>query len=96
MAIRAIVGIIALACVSACGIIATFAHYEMMDKVNEKLTEGERFQPSGWCWSKSQRLRREYRRMYPNGRLLFKIRVLMAVMIALLLTCLWGFESFGR
>jgi hypothetical protein len=37
MAIRAIVGIVALACVSACAIIVTFAHYEMMDKVNEKL-----------------------------------------------------------
>lgn len=76
--------------------IATFANYEMMDKVNENLPNEEQFDALGWYLSKYQRLRREYRRLYPNGRLLIKVRVLTALMFACFLICAWGFGLFAK
>ena len=76
MATRVIVGIVALACVSTCGMIATLANLEMMDKVNDKLPKKERLAALGWYFSKTQRLHREYKRLYPEGRLLLKVRCL--------------------
>jgi hypothetical protein len=96
MATRVIVGIAALACVTLCGMIATFANYEMMDKVNEKLPKDEQFDPLGWHLVKHLRLRREYKRLYPGGRLLLKVRVLTALMFAWLLVFVWGFRFFAR
>lgn len=96
MATRVIFGIVALACVSGCGMVATFANYEMMEKVNELLPKEEQFGPLGWYFSKHQRLRREYKRLYPDGRLLLKVRVLTALMFACLLISVWGFGLFAK
>lgn len=96
MTTRVIVGIIGLACVPICGVIATFANFEMVDKVNNKLPKGEQFATLGWYFSKRQRLHGEYRRLYPDSRLLLKVRVLMALMIACLLICAWGFGLFAE
>jgi len=90
MAIGVIVGRVALACASACGILSTIAHFEMVDKVNDKLASGKWFEQLGWYLSKSQRLHREYRRLYPAGRFLFKIRVLIALAIACFLASAWA------
>jgi len=83
MATRVIVGILALACVSICGMIATLANFEIVDQINDKLPEGEQFAALGWYFSKRQRLLGEYRKLYPDGRLLLKVRVLIALMISL-------------
>jgi hypothetical protein len=96
MATRFIVGIVALACVSACGMLATYANYEMMEKVNELLPKEEQFGPLGWYFSKHKRLRREYKRLYPDGRLLLKVRLLTALMFACLFICAWGFGLFAK
>ncbi|MFL6415840.1 MAG: hypothetical protein ACJ74Y_09250, partial [Bryobacteraceae bacterium] len=63
MTFRNAMGMLGLACVAICGIASTFLGYEMMDKVNERLPERERFQPLGWYWTKSRRLHREYKRL---------------------------------
>jgi hypothetical protein len=63
MGIRAMVGIAALACVSLCGLVATLANFEMVDKVNGKLPKRDQFAELGWYWSKYQRLHREYKRL---------------------------------
>jgi len=96
MTIRLIVGIVALACVSICGLIATFTRFEMIDRVNENLPEEKQFEMLGWYFSKTQRPHREYRRMYPDGRLLLKVRVLTALMFACLLICAWSFGFFVK
>jgi hypothetical protein len=96
MSTRVIVGIAALACVSICGLVATLANFEMVDKVNGKLPNGKQFAELGWYWSKFQRLHREYKRLYPAGRLLFKFRILMAMMFACLVICAWVLRFFGR
>ncbi|MGP0070804.1 MAG: hypothetical protein ACLPWF_02565 [Bryobacteraceae bacterium] len=76
MAARVIVGVVALACVATCGIVATLANLEMVDKVNDKLPKGEQFEALGWYLSKSWRLHREYTRLYSDGRLLLMVRIL--------------------
>ena len=96
MGIRVIVGIVALVCVSICGLVTTFVSFEMVDKVNEKLPKGEQFGALGWYFSKTQRLHREYKKLYPGGHLLLRFRVVMALMFACLLICVWGFGFFSR
>jgi hypothetical protein len=90
------VGIVALACVSICGLVASLASFEMVDKVNEMLPKGQQFAALGWYFSKYQRLNREYKRLYPGGHLLLKVRLLTALMFACLLICAWGFGFFTR
>jgi hypothetical protein len=70
--------------------------YEMMDKVNEKLPKEEQFGALWWYASKYQRLHREYRRMYPEGGLLLKVRVLWALMFACMFVCVWEFGFFAK
>ena len=96
MTARFIAGLLALAGVSACGIAAGLANFEMMDKVNNNLPESQQFSALGWYSSKVQRLYREYRRLYPEGRLLYRVRVLQALMAAGLLICVGALGFFAR
>ena len=80
MSLRVAVGIVALVCGSICGMTATFKMLGMVDQVNDRLPKEERFDPLGWYLSKSQRLHREYKRLYPDGRLLLQYYV----------ACVWG------
>ncbi len=96
MTTRLIAGIAALACVSICGLVATFKNIETVNKVNNELPKGEHFAALGWHWPKYQRLHREYKRLYPGGRLLLKVRVVTALMFACLLICAWAFGFFAR
>ncbi len=66
----------------------------MVEKVNDKLPKEEQFIALGWYLSKTLRLHREYRSLYPDGHLLLTVRLLMALMIVCLLTCAWGFGFF--
>jgi hypothetical protein len=85
------IGIIALVSVSACGLISTLANFLMVEKVNEKLPKEEQIGALGWYFSKTLRLHREYRRLYPDGHLVSMVRLLIALMIVCLLICGWGF-----
>jgi hypothetical protein len=91
-----IVGIAALACVSILGLVASLAHFEMVDKVNDMLPKNEQFAPLGWYFSKYQRLTREYKRLYPGGRLLLKFRVLRALTLVCFLICALCFGISAR
>jgi hypothetical protein len=95
MSTHLIVGIAAIACMGICGIIAMAVGYEMIEKVNHKLPQEDQLGWAGWYPSKYQRLYREYRRLYPEGRLLFKIRVLATLGIACLLICAWCVGFFA-
>jgi hypothetical protein len=96
MTARIVTSIVALACVPICGMIGTFRHFEMMDKVNDRLPKEEQFDPSWWYLSKTQRLRREYKRLYPDGNLLTHYRIAMSVGFAFLLVFVWGFRFFAK
>ena len=95
MSTRVTIVIVALVCISACGLIGTIANFEMVEKVNERLPKEEQFAELGWHSSKIPRLHREYRKFYPDGRHLLKVRVLRALMIACLLICASSLGSFG-
>jgi len=94
MSARLVAGIVALACIPTYGIIATSTYYEIVDMVNEKLPAECQFAWEGWYFTKQRRLHRGYRRLYPSGRLLRRIRCLDALMIACLLICAWCFGFF--
>ena len=95
MTARLVIGIGAVACVSVCGLLSTFASSGMVDQVNAKLPKAEQFEGLGWFTEKTLRLHREYRRLYPEGRLLFKLRVLTVLMFTCLLVCAWAFGIFS-
>ncbi len=96
MTLRIIVGAVALACISVFGILATYANFEIIDKVNDKLPEMERFAPLGWYPFKYQRLKRRYRTFYPDGRLLLRVCILTALMLACVVIAAWGFGVFAK
>jgi len=96
MSTRLIVGIVALACVSICGLVMTLTGFEMVERVNEKLPEEKQFETLGWYPSKTYRLHREYRKIYPEGRLLLRVRVLIALMFTGSLVCVWDLGFFAK
>jgi hypothetical protein len=96
MAPRIIVGIVAVACISVCGFLSTLAVFEMVDKVNDKLPETEKFDHLGWYPFKRLRLNRTYRMLYPEGRLLERERVLTVLMFAFGLIALLCFRILAR
>ena len=93
---RVIVGIIALVYGSACAMAAMFTTYGMLDRVNKKLPIEQQFDPLGWYYLKSLRLRREYKRLYPDGRLLSRIRFLTVMIFGCLVILLWVLRTMPR
>jgi hypothetical protein len=94
MAIRTIIGIVAFVCGIVCAMTSGFVTWEMMDKVNEKLPPEQRFSALWWYAEKYSRLRREYRRLYPGGRLFVKTRILAAGMILCFVIAAWTLGFF--
>lgn len=68
-------------CLSICGLLAGFANFEIIDKVNERLPQDKQFGWSWWYSEKYQRLRHEYKQIYPDGGLLLRVRALTALML---------------
>jgi hypothetical protein len=91
--IRVIIGIAALICAASSGIASTFLYFRMIDEVNAKLPKGEQIDPAGWYFAKTSRLHGEYRRLFPRGRLLLKIRLVTALMFVLAGVTAWGLAS---
>jgi hypothetical protein len=95
MAARLIVGIVALACLTVCGFISSLAHMEMVDKVNGKLPPEQKFDLLGWYFAKTRRLHSQYRELFPEGRLLLRIRVYRSLCFVCVVICIWSFARFS-
>ena len=69
-----------------------------MDEVNARLPVEEQFGWAGWYYSKSRRLIKDYRRLYPKGLLVRQKLILLAVAIFFLGTAVlqlgMGFGMF--
>jgi hypothetical protein len=91
-----IVGIVALVCGSVSALLATFTNFEIIDKVNEKLPDSEKFDLLGWYLPKTQNLRTRFRTFYPDGRLLTRVRTITVVMFVCFFIVAWGFGLFAR
>jgi hypothetical protein len=68
----------------------------MADKVNGRLPKNDQFAQLGWYWTKTLRLHREYKRLYPSGHLSRKVRLLGGLMFSGLLVCAWSLGFFGK
>jgi len=64
--------------------------------VNEKLPEMDRFDCLDWHLGKFQRLHREFKRLYPEGPLWFRARLVVGLMFVCLVVSEWGFGNFVR
>jgi hypothetical protein len=89
-----IVGIAALVGTTACGLFGAIANLEMVEEVNSRLPKDSQFSPMGWYPSKRQRLHREYRRLFPTGTLLIKVRAAIAIAFGCLLGGVWALGFF--
>jgi hypothetical protein len=81
MTVRFAVALAFLLCVAALGIIAVINQFAIVDAVNAKLSASDQFNQFGWYPSKTLRLHREYRRLYPSGGLLRRQGILSALML---------------
>jgi hypothetical protein len=70
MTVRLALAFVFLLCVGALGLAATINHMAIVEAVNSKLPTGEQFRELGWGPMKRLKLRNEYRRLYPGGKLL--------------------------
>jgi hypothetical protein len=90
------IGIFALLGMWTCGLVASIKTFQMVDKVNARLPKQEQFDPLWWHLSKRQRLVREYKRLYPDGRLLAHSRIAMFLGAVFLLIFVLGFRFFAK
>ena len=67
-------------CVGAFGLASTINQFAIIEAVNAQLPAREQFDFLWWGPSKRLRLRREYRRLYPEGKLLRRQSLLGAAM----------------
>ena len=74
-----------LLCVGGLGLSASITQFAIVDAVNEKLPETEQFNHLGWYPTKTLRLKREYRRLYPTGKLLRRQYILWALALVCLI-----------
>jgi len=78
------IGILRLLMCSACGVWATIISMNVVDKVNKHLPENQRFGQLWWGLGKRLRLRREYRRQFPDGRDLRRLDLITALALGAL------------
>jgi multidrug efflux pump subunit AcrB len=92
MTARSIVGAIAYACAVACALLSCFSGYAATNKVNQKLPAEEKFGLFFWEFTKHARLRREYRRLYPDGKLLRNAFMFSVAFFLLMLIAGWAYR----
>jgi hypothetical protein len=95
MTVRLAVGVFAVVSTSACGLLAALTDYEIADKVNEKVPQAGQFGWTDWRRLKSGQFEREYRSLYPSGRLVLRLRLLYVLGLASLLIGAWAFGIFS-
>ena len=68
-----------------------FLCFKVLDEVNARLPEGERFSPTGWPRRNHWIVVREYRRLYPTAPRLRQLRVLGFIFVPILVTAILSF-----
>jgi hypothetical protein len=93
---RLAIGVIAIVGVSVCGLVSTFVHFEIVDRVNEKLPAEEQYSWLGWHTDKVSRLFSDYRRLCPNGGLIRRFHLISAMGAGFLVVSAWAFRFFAK
>jgi hypothetical protein len=91
---RVIVGIAAVVGTAACGLFGALANVEMVEEVNSRLPKDAQISPMGWYLSKTLRLHREYKRLFPTGTLLMRVRIAIVVAFGCMLGGVWALGFF--
>jgi hypothetical protein len=80
---------VAIGGMSAFGLLSSIVSNQMLDEVNAHLPKESQFSEFGWWLGKSQRLHGEYRRLFPDRKLLIIFWTVSALgyACALLLVC---------
>ena len=74
--VKSVVEFVLILWVGGLGLAGSVTGLQMVDEVNAKLPTKEQFNGLGWYPAKTQRLHREYRRLFPSGRLLWRQGIL--------------------
>jgi hypothetical protein len=86
MPVRVSIFVLAMLSVSTFGMLSTFLVSKIVDQVNLRLPADQRFSPLWWYPTKTLRLLREYRRLYPTADLVRRLRrVIMGAIASLVL-----------
>jgi hypothetical protein len=82
--IRSVIGFACFGTIVLCGIWSAGIHSKIMEKVNARLPEADRFKPLWWGPLKKDRLYQEYHRLFPGGNDLNRLHRLTIIMFAAL------------
>ncbi len=82
MTLRLTAALVLFLCAGVLGIAETIIQFAIISAVNAKLPPDDQFNALGWWITKTLRLHNQYRRLYPNGRLLLRQGILEAVMFS--------------
>jgi hypothetical protein len=91
---RVIIGIAAIVGMAVCGLFGAIANIEMVEEVNSRLPKDSQFSPMGWYLPKTLQVHREYKRLFPKGTLLVKVRIAVAIAFGCLLSSVWALGFF--
>ncbi len=89
MPVRVSILVLAMLSVSTFGMLSTFLVWKIVDQVNLRLAADQRFSPLWWYLTKTLRLLHEYRRLYPMGDLVRRLRRLIMGAIASLVLAMF-------
>ena len=89
MSLRRVIAFLVIAGGSVCGVTGTIVFNDIIAAVNEKLPPHEYFDYLFWGASKTQRLLKSYKSLYPEGKL---VRRYYAVIAAMFLVLFLGFS----
>jgi hypothetical protein len=67
-------------CAGVFGIASTVYHFAIIEAVNAKLPSDDQFGYLVWYQARILRLHREYRRLYPHGKLLIRAGIFAVLM----------------
>jgi hypothetical protein len=77
------------------GITSSVINTKMVDQVNGQLEQGNQFPPAIWYYAKTKALHHDYRRLFPDGRLVFQQRVIIGLGAVCFLVAAWTLGFFG-
>ena len=71
------------------GLTGLAVHWKMVEEVNARLDEKDRFELMGWHGPKSRRLVEQYRSLYPEGRLVRQAALLGGGLLLVMVLAVW-------
>jgi hypothetical protein len=90
MFIRLLIEVAAVAGVSTLGLLLTLANYKLVGQVNAQSPQELQSAYAGGDVLKLFHLHREYRRLFPEGNLHFKIRIMLVLMFMCMLAAAYA------